>query len=457
MNDYISTRDAHQSVSSKQAILNGMSPDGGLYVLPTLDQIHLDLSLICSKSYKENAVYILSHLLTDYTKEELVACVENAYANSFSKKEITPVKKVDDIYVLELFHGPTCAFKDVALTLLPQLMSCALKTTNQKALILTATSGDTGKAALSGICDVENIGINVFYPYKKVSAIQYRQMVTQKGNNVNVFGIQGNFDDAQSQVKRLFLDEELNAYCAKQNILLTSANSINVGRLVPQIVYYIHNNKQLVHQSTIKKEDKDSFSVTTVNFTRVIYDLNLDFIQTISPSMDILISSNLERLLYYASNKDTQKVSKWMQELNEKGRYQIDDETFKTIQNLFACGSVDDESTSLEIKSVYDKTNYVLDPHSAIAYKVAKECKDRPIVSLATASPYKFSQDVLKALAYTEDNEWMAMQDLSKYCQDVIPTQLKELQDLDVLHDRVIDVASMKDVVCESTKEVFHD
>ena len=173
--------------------------------------------------------------------------------------------------------------------------------------------------------------------------------------------------------------------------------------------------------------------------------------------MDILISSNLERLLYYASNKDTQKVSKWMEELNEKGRYQIDDETFKTIQNLFACGSVDDESTSLEIKSVYDKTNYVLDPHSAIAYKVAKECKERPIVSLATASPYKFSQDVLKALGYTEDNEWMAMQDLSKYCQDTIPTQLKELQDLDVLHDRVIDVASMKDVVCESTKEVFHD
>ena len=441
-----------------------MSPDGGLYVLPTLDQIHLDLSLICSKSYKENAVYILSHLLTDYTKEELVACVENAYANSFSKKEITPVKKVDDIYVLELFHGPTCA--------------------------LTATSGDTGKAALSGFCDVENIGINVFYPYKKVSAIQYRQMVTQKGNNVNVFGIQGNFDDAQSQVKRLFLDEELNAYCAKQNILLTSANSINVGRLVPQIVYYFDSYKQLVHQGTIKLGDKVSFSVPTGNFgdvlagyyaylmglpvekfyvasnanrvltdflTTGIYDRNRDFIQTISPSMDILISSNLERLLYYASNKDTQKVSKWMQELNEKGRYQIDDETFKTIQNLFACGSVDDESTSLEIKSVYDKTNYVLDPHSAIAYKVAKECKDRPIVSLATASPYKFSQDVLKALGYTEDNEWMAMQDLSKYCQDAIPTQLKELQDLDVLHDRVIDVASMKDVVCESTKEVFHD
>ena len=487
---YESTRGSLDRMTGAQAIIRGIAADKGLYVPDQIPALPKKIEELVGRPYKEVAFEIIGAFFTDYTKEELVACVENAYANSFSKKEITPVKKVDDIYVLELFHGPTCAFKDVALTLLPQLMSCALKTTNQKALILTATSGDTGKAALSGFCDVENIGINVFYPYKKVSAIQYRQMVTQKGNNVNVFGIQGNFDDAQSQVKRLFLDEELNAYCAKQNILLTSANSINVGRLVPQIVYYFDSYKQLVHQGTIKLGDKVSFSVPTGNFgdvlagyyaylmglpvekfyvasnanrvltdflTTGIYDRNRDFIQTISPSMDILISSNLERLLYYASNKDTQKVSKWMQELNEKGRYQIDDETFKTIQNLFACGSVDDESTSLEIKSVYDKTCYVLDPHSAIAYKVAKECKDRPIVSLATASPYKFSQDVLKALGYTEDNEWMAMQDLSKYCQDAIPTQLKELQDLDVLHDRVIDVASMKDVVCESTKEVFHD
>ena len=490
MNNYISTRNAHQSVSSKQAILNGISPDGGLYVLPGLDQIHLDLSLICSQSYKENAVYILSHLLTDYSIDELKMCVENAYSNSFSKDAITPVKKVDDVYVLELFHGPTCAFKDVALTLLPQLMSCALKSTNKMALILTATSGDTGKAALSGFCDVDNIGINVFYPDQKVSAIQYRQMVTQKGKNVKVFGIQGNFDDAQSQVKRLFLDEELNAYCAKQNVMLTSANSINVGRLVPQIVYYFDSYKQLVQKGIIQLGDKVSFSVPTGNFgdvlagyyaylmglpvekfyvasnancvltdflTTGIYDRNRDFIQTISPSMDILISSNLERLLYYASNKDVQKVSGWMKNLNEKGRYQIDNETFNNIKNLFACGSVDDKNTSREIKTVYDKTQYVLDPHSAIAYKVAKECTDRPILSLATASPYKFSQDVLKALGYKEDNEWKAMNMLSEYCQDEIPVQLKELKELDVLHDRVIDVASMKDAVCKSINEVFHD
>ena len=489
---YRSTRDDSVRVTASQAILKGLAPDGGLFVPESIPSLDKSLEELSKMSYKEVAYEVMKLMLDDFTEEELKNCIDKAYDSKFDTEEIAPLVKAEGAYFLELFHGATIAFKDMALSILPHLLTTSAKKNDVKneIVILTATSGDTGKAALSGFCDVENIGINVFYPYKKVSAIQYRQMVTQKGNNVNVFGIQGNFDDAQSQVKRLFLDEELNAYCAKQNILLTSANSINVGRLVPQIVYYFDSYKQLVHQGTIKLGDKVSFSVPTGNFgdvlagyyaylmglpvekfyvasnanrvltdflTTGIYDRNRDFIQTISPSMDILISSNLERLLYYASNKDTQKVSKWMQELNEKGRYQIDDETFKTIQNLFACGSVDDESTSLEIKSVYDKTNYVLDPHSAIAYKVAKECKDRPIVSLATASPYKFSQDVLKALGYTENNEWMAMQDLSKYCQDAIPTQLKELQDLDVLHDRVIDVASMKDVVCESTKEVFHD
>ena len=489
---YKSTRNSDKTVTASQAILKGLADDGGLFVPVSVPKLDVTMDELKDMSYQETAYAVMKQFFTDFTEEELKHCINSAYDSKFDTEVIAPLVKVGDTYHLELFHGATIAFKDMALSILPHLMITSARKNQVKndIVILTATSGDTGKAALSGFCDVENIGINVFYPYKKVSAIQYRQMVTQKGNNVNVFGIQGNFDDAQSQVKRLFLDEELNAYCAKQNILLTSANSINVGRLVPQIVYYFDSYKQLVHQGTIKLGDKVSFSVPTGNFgdvlagyyaylmglpvekfyvasnanrvltdflTTGIYDRNRDFIQTISPSMDILISSNLERLLYYASNKDTQKVSKWMQELNEKGRYQIDDETFKTIQNLFACGSVDDESTSLEIKSVYDKTNYVLDPHSAIAYKVAKECKDRPIVSLATASPYKFSQDVLKALGYTENNEWMAMQDLSKYCQDAIPTQLKELQDLDVLHDRVIDVASMKDVVCESTKEVFHD
>ena len=490
MKDYVSTRDTHQKVSSKQAILNGISPDGGLYVLPDLEKIHLDLHTICSQSYIENAVYILSHLLTDYTMDELKECVMNAYSNSFSTPEITPVKKVGDIYVLELFHGPTCAFKDVALTLLPQLMSCALKSTHQKALILTATSGDTGKAALSGFCDVENIGINVFYPYQKVSAIQYRQMVSQKGKNVRVFGVHGNFDDAQSQVKQLFLDADLKETCQKENILLTSANSINIGRLVPQIVYYFDSYKQLVDQHEIEFGDRVSFSVPTGNFgdvlagyyaylmglpvhkfyvasnanhvltdflTTGIYNRNRDFIQTISPSMDILISSNLERLLYYASNKNTVLVKQWMQNLKEKGSYQIDDQTLNTIQSLFSCAYVDDACTKKTIHDVYEKTKYVLDPHSAIAYKVAQESKEAPIIALATASPYKFSQDVLASLNQNESDEFKAMQDLSKICQDKIPASLKELQDLEILHSKVIDINQMKDCVLQSTKECFHD
>ena len=432
MNDYISTRDAHQSVSSKQAILNGMSPDGGLYVLPTLDQIHLDLSLICTMSYKENAVYILSHLLTDYTKEELEACVENAYANSFSKQEITPIKKVDDVYVLELFHGPTCAFKDVALTLLPQLMSCALKSTSQKALILTATSGDTGKAALSGFCDVENIGINVFYPYKKVSAIQYRQMVTQKGKNVNVFGIQGNFDDAQSQVKALFADPDLRQELANHHLQLSSANSINIGRLIPQIIYYIDAYKQLLATHKLTVGEEMDVCVPTGNFGNILaayyakemglpiarlivasnennvltdffksgtYNRNREFVLTTSPSMDILVSSNLERLLYHLSKENSDLIETYMTDLSVKGQYRI---TAQMLQDAeaFRAGSATEADVINEIKRVHTEANYTIDPHTAVASFVASHFQnDRPMVIASTASPYKFPEAVLEALA----------------------------------------------------------
>ncbi len=487
MQKYISTRDDSNFVSSKQAILNGISPDGGLYVWPELDQVKIDLEKICSQTYLENAQYILSFLLQDYTQEQLMNCVNRAYKDSFSTKEITPLKKVGDIYVLELFHGPTSAFKDVALTLLPQLMSQALKETNKKALILTATSGDTGKAALSGFCDVENIGINVFYPDQKVSAIQYRQMVCQKGKNVGVYGIRGNFDDAQSQVKKLFLDADLKEACLKDNILLTSANSINIGRLVPQIVYYFESYKKLVNEGIIQLGDKISFSVPTGNFgdvlagyygylmglpvkkfyvasnanhvltdflTTGVYDRNRDFVQTISPSMDILISSNLERLLYYACGKDTKQVKEWMDSLSQTGKYEIDKETLSKIQSLFDCGYVEDAMTKKTILDVYKNTDYVLDPHSAIAYKIAKEANDTPIVSLATASPYKFSKDVLASFNETCENEWLAMKKLSQFCQDNIPRNLAELQELDILHSKVIDVEDMKNVVLASTKEL---
>ena len=349
---YKSTRSKNIQASPKQAVLKGIADDGGLFVFDGLDQIQIDLNKICSHSYLENARYILSGLLPDYTEEELKECVENAYGNSFASDRVTPLVKVKDQYVLELFHGPTSAFKDVALTLLPQLMSKALKGTNEKALILTATSGDTGKAALSGFQDVENTGICVFYPHGKVSNIQYRQMACQEGGNVHVYAVEGNFDDAQSMVKKLFLDPELNEYAAKNNVRLSSANSINIGRLVPQIVYYFEAYRQLVNEGVIQIGDEISYSVPTGNFGDVLagyyaslmglpvkkfyvdsnandvltdffetgtYDRNRPFVQTISPSMDILISCNLERLLYYMSGKDADQVAAWMKDLAEKG------------------------------------------------------------------------------------------------------------------------------------------
>lgn len=488
---YESTRDNTKKVSAKQAILEGISSDGGLYVWPDLDTVSLDLSVICQQSYLENAVMILSHLLPDFTKEELEDCIQNAYGSGlFTTPDITPLKKVGDVYVCELFHGPTSAFKDVALTLLPQLMQKALATTGQKALILTATSGDTGKAALAGFQDVKDTGIIVFYPDQKVSQIQYRQMVTQRGNNVQVYGVKGNFDDAQSQVKKLFLDPKLQAYAKEHNVLLTSANSINIGRLVPQIVYYFESYKQLVNQGVIELGEKVSFSVPTGNFGDIlagyygylmglpvekfyvasnannvltdffrtgVYDRNRPFIQTISPSMDILISSNLERLLYYMSGKDTQFVKGCMDDLAQTGKYSIPEEMLKQIQTLFDCGYVSDEQTKEEINEAYQKTKVVLDPHSAIGYQIAQKAKERPMVSLATASPYKFSVDVLDALNETAEDEMAAMKKLSTICSDPIPKGLAELETLPILHQNVIQIDEMEDNVKESLKEWFDD
>ncbi len=487
---YESTRDHARKISGKQAIIEGISPDGGLYVWPGLADVSLDLSVICKQSYQENAVYILRHLLPDYTEEELKTCVRNAYGHSFASPDVTPLRKVDDVYVLELFHGPTSAFKDVALTLLPWLMSTALKQYHQKALILTATSGDTGKAALSGFQDVDDTGIIVFYPDGKVSQTQYRQMATQRGNNVKVFGVKGNFDDAQSQVKRLFLDESLRQIAADHKVLLSSANSINIGRLVPQIVYYFESYKQLVAQGVISIGDKISFSVPTGNFgdvlagyygylmglpvekfyvasnanhiltdflTTGVYDKNRDFIQTISPSMDILISSNLERLLYYASGCDTAFVSQCMQDLQTTGRYEVSKEVLETIQSLFACGYVDDAQTKEVIGKTYEQTGIVLDPHSAIGYEIGKQAASRPMVTLATASPYKFSRDVLSSVGVACDDEFEAMKKLADINQDPMPVGLAQLESLPILHEDVIAIEDMKENVADYIRKWFHD
>lgn len=477
---YVSTRDKNKKVTSKQAILDGISQDGGLYVWPDIDSVKVDLPTICEQTYLENAFMILRPLLPDFTEEELKTCIQNAYGHSFSSPEITPVRKVGDVYVLELFHGPTSAFKDVALTLLPQLMSVSLKKTDSKAMILTATSGDTGKAALEGFKDVDNIGICVFYPDQKVSQIQYRQMATQQGNNVKVYAIQGNFDDAQSKVKELFLDKHLAKKAQEERILLTSANSINVGRLVPQIVYYFESYKYLVNQKVIQLGEKVSFSVPTGNFgdvlagyyaymmglpvekfyvasnanhvltdflTTGVYDRNRDFIQTISPSMDILISSNLERLLYYMSGKDTDFVKGCMDDLQNKGTYKVPQSILEKIQSLFGCAYLDDEKTQQTILEVYEKEQVVLDPHSAIGYQVAHDASNRPIVALATASPYKFSKDVLKALHKECSDELHAMHALHEVWSDPIPQGLAQLETLPILHKEVIRINQMKEVV----------
>lgn len=486
---YTSTRNASENASAKEALIQGIAPDGGLFVWPGLESVHFDLDEICSGDYLSLAAKILKPLLSGFTQEEIEDSIREAYGNTFESEQITPLKKVGDIHVLELFHGPTCAFKDVALTLLPRLMSRALKSTGKKALILTATSGDTGKAALSGFQDVDNTAICVFYPDGKVSNMQYLQMATQKGDNVKVFGVKGNFDDAQSMVKKLFLDKDLEEQLAKDNIILSSANSINIGRLVPQIVYYFDAYRQLVESGQIQPGDKVAYSVPTGNFGDVLagyyaslmglpvgkfyvasnannvltdflstgtYDKNRPFIQTISPSMDILISSNLERLLYYASGKDEKKVAGWMEDLARDGKYTVDEKTLEKIQELFDCGSYDDDAVRKTIREVYEQTGYVLDPHSATAYELAKK-EPGVVVSLSTASPYKFSSDVLKALGEEVNDDWKALEVLNEKSGTPIPAGILQLKEAEILHKEVLEPDQMKEAVIEAAGELFHD
>lgn len=484
---YQSTRQNGKSLTAKEAVLQGISPDGGLFVWPKLGCEKLDLETVCQSDYRGIARMVFGRLMSGYSPAEIDDCVSHAYGNTFASEEITPLRSVGDIEVLELFHGPTSAFKDVALTILPWFLSKALVDSDKKALILTATSGDTGKAAMSGFEDVDHTGICVFYPDGKVSAIQHRQMASQTGSNVEVFAVKGNFDDAQSMVKKLFLDEDLKKTLAKEGIVLSSANSINIGRLIPQIVYYFDAYRQMVAKGKIQLGDPVAFSVPTGNFGDVlagyyasllglpvkkfyvasnannvlsdflekgVYDRRRPFIQTISPSMDILISSNLERLLYYASGKDTEKVAGWMKDLAEKGVYTLDEKTFKTISELFEGGWYDDEALSRTIAEVYKETGYVLDPHSAAAYALAKK-SDVPVVALSTASPYKFTQDVLAALGAEEKDPWKAMTKLSELCDQPVPENLAKLENAPIRFDLSIEADEMKDNVIRVAGEIF--
>ncbi|MBF0709634.1 MULTISPECIES: threonine synthase [unclassified Gemella] len=483
---YESSRDESLKINPSQAIVQGLSSEGGLFVLKNLGENKIELDKIIGKSYYQIAHQVLK-LFLDFTEEEIEACVDNAYKGKFSTEEITPLVELSDSYILELFHGPTSAFKDLGLSLLPQLTKTALDRLEDKddILILTATSGDTGKAALEGFKDVDKVKIMVFYPNSGVSKVQERQMKIQDGKNVKVCAIEGNFDDAQSAIKEIFVDEKFKEELSRRNVKLSSANSINIGRLIPQVVYYFKAYSDLVVSGKIKRGDKVNFVVPTGNFgnilagyyakkiglpvnnlvcasnannvlydflTEGVYDRNRDFLKTISPSMDILISSNLERLLYYLTDGDNTYVNSLMTDLKEKGKYQISAELLAKLQGDFIAGYATNEETAKVIKEVYEKEGYLLDTHTAVGYKVLLEQElDGPSIVLSTASPYKFTGSVYESLfgQIEEADEFKLLVDLHEKTRVKIPSNLENLDKKEVLHNDLISKEEIAQYVAE--------
>ena len=475
--NYISTRNKNIVKNDKVALLQGLSEDGGLFVLENFKD-KIDLEKLLNKSYTEIALEVLK-LFFSFDEKKLKSAIEKAYSK-FSTSKVTPLVELKESYILELFHGPTSAFKDVALTLLPHLIQLALEGTNQEILVLTATSGDTGKAALEGFKDVAQTEIIVFYPKNGVSKVQELQMRTQEGKNTKVCAIEGNFDDAQTGVKNIFLDENLQKKLGDKKF--SSANSINIGRLTPQIVYYIVSYVELVKNNKIKMGDKINFVVPTGNFGNILagyyakklglpvnkficasnnnnvlydflttgtYDRNREFLKTISPSMDILISSNLERLLYDLSGADDKYIKSLMEDLNKNGKYQVNDEILKKIKEQFGAGYATDEETAKTIKKVWEEEKYLLDPHTAVAYKVMLEQNlSEPTVVLSTASPYKFCASVANALLNIHDeDEFVLMQKLYETTKIEIPENLKNLKSKEILHSDIIKKEEMPEYV----------
>ena len=488
--NYSSTRGNIEQVTSAEAIIKGLAGDEGLFVpdsLPPVDEAFIEE--LVPLSYEERAEKVLGLFLTDYTPAEIHDCVAKAYGNGkFDCEAKAPVTDLGTMQVLELWHGPTSAFKDMALQLLPQLMSTALKKTGEKSqvLILVATSGDTGKAALEGFKDVPQISIMVFYPEGGVSRIQQLQMVTQEGANVNVTAVKGNFDDAQSGVKEIFADSDFARQLAGQNVKLSSANSINWGRLVPQIVYYFSAYADLRKAGKIAKGEAINFTVPTGNFGNILaafyaqqmglpihklvcasnannvltdflnsgrYDRNRQFFKTVTPSMDILISSNLERLLYHLTG-DTSKVAGWMKELKTQGVYETDSATRQQLQDKFWADWVDDKDTKACINRVYQQHKYILDTHTAVAWQVAENYQQatgdkHKMVVVSTASPYKFNGSVLEALAVGTDglDEFALLDKLQELNTNPIPKGLDELKHKTARHQDTCAKSAMEKAV----------
>lgn len=491
---YKSTRGHAAQKTASQAVIRGIAEDRGLYVPDSVPALPFALSDMTGKPYKEIAAAVISAFFTDYTAEEILACVDGAYDAKFEADDIVPVVKAGDAHFLELYHGKTAAFKDMALSILPYLLTTAMKKEKEdkKVAILTATSGDTGKAALEGFADVEGTEIIVFFPSDGVSEVQKRQMTTQEGSNTHVFGITGNFDDAQTGVKNIFADEAFAEELAAHGVRLSSANSINIGRLVPQVAYYVYAYVKLLENGTIRDGEEINIVVPTGNFGNILaayyaskmgvpvhrficasnrnnvltdfintgtYDINREFYCTNSPSMDILISSNLERLLYHLSGDDGDTVSDLMEKLEKDKKYTVSDRIRDGL-SCFAAGYADEGETEEAIARMYDENGYLIDTHTAVAYKVYEDYRketgdETPTVIASTASAYKFAASVAKALSMPEEADGFAyVRALHEKTGVPVPSGLKDLDKKEIRHKDVIDKSEMKKTVADCLKQL---
>ena len=485
---YKSTRGTGETLKASEAILKGLADDGGLFVPTEIPKLEATIDELSKMTYQQVAYEVMKLFFTDFTEEELKNCITKAYDSKFDTEEIAPLAEVDGAYYLELFHGKTIAFKDMALSILPHLLTTSAKKNNVKneIVILTATSGDTGKAAMAGFADVEGTRIIVFYPHGGVSKVQEKQMVTQKGNNTYVVAIEGNFDQAQSGVKAIFGNKELAKEMDEKGFQFSSANSINIGRLVPQVAYYVYAYAKLYAEGKLAKDQKMNVVVPTGNFGNILaayyaknmglpidklicasnenrvlydffttgeYDKNREFILTNSPSMDILISSNLERLIYKIAGNSSEKNSELMNDLATKGKYTITDEMKAELDDFYGNYATEEETAKV-IKDTYEKTGYVMDTHTAVAastYKkyVAETNDDAVTVIASTASPFKFARSVMDAInpEYDKLDDFELIDELSKIANVKIPNAIEEIRNAEVRHNNLVEVDGMEAIV----------
>ncbi len=485
---FVSTRDKEDKVTPSQGILKGLADNSGLYVPHRIPKLDISIDRLSDMTYQEVAYEVMKLYFTDFTEDELKSCINNAYDDKFDTKEIAPIVNKDNAFFLELFHGPTIAFKDMALSILPYLMitSARKNDVNDDIVILTATSGDTGKAALAGFAGVDGTKIVVFYPNGGVSRIQELQMVTTKGDNTKVVAVEGNFDDAQTSVKKIFTDKALAEAIGKKGYRFSSANSINIGRLIPQVAYYVYSYSQLVAREEISNGDLINICVPTGNFGNIlagyyakkmgipiaklicasnenkvlydffetgIYNKNREFVLTNSPSMDILISSNLERLIHLSCGMDSAQNLELMNDLAWDGSYQITDEMKKNLKDFYG-GFASQEETCLKIREMYDKTGYVMDTHTAVAKcvydKYVNETGDNTKTIIAsTASPFKFTRSVMSAIdsKYDSMDDFTLVDELSSIGGLKIPQAIEDIRNADIRHNNKCKIEEMEEAV----------